>query len=266
METTYKSSDRAALTRLPPELILPIAEMLGLKDASRLSRTCRHLHNLLQRDVFVKLSWFPHEAMVCACSSFYRYTPPAIIDRALTYRVPEHVNTVLTAANNYVYGTPLELAVQVGRASTVAHLLSIGADPNTPAATTIQCSTILGSAIACFNTDCCKLVSGTYYQDELRNAGRVIRLLLEGGADPAAPFIQHLPRNRGEVPPILTPLPWFVNRMARTMQFLKKPGSRPGHMMDEMRQFVKAIIAELLARGASMVGVDQKDFAYCHEA
>jgi hypothetical protein len=262
-----KQSYTANLAILPPELILLIAGNLNITDLSRFSRTCRHLTNVLQRDLFVKATLFPHLAMFLACKSLYSYTPTAIIDRALAFRVPEDVNTVLVnPSNGYVHGTPLEIAVEAGRVSTVAHLLDIGADPNAPAAARMYCSTVLGTAISCFHTKCCQLASGTYYQNELRNFAHVISLLLEGGANPAAPFIYYMPRNRGEVAPIYEPLPRFVKCLARTINMLKKPDSRPGHMLDEVRQFVKAIIAELLARGASMEGVDEQGLVNCHEA
>ncbi|RKU49549.1 hypothetical protein DL546_009166 [Coniochaeta pulveracea] len=256
--TLAQQSPAASITTIPTELVLMIVENLDIKDISRFSRTCRHFINLLQREMFVNASTYPHKAMRLACSTASRYgDPAAIIDRALAYGVPEDVNTVLRNPKyGYVFGTPLEHAVQVGGVSTVTHLLSLGADPNAPTVSTIHAGTNLGTALNRFQGLCTYLYIADYteYLDQLRDSGRVVGILLDAGADATTSY-SFITDPYFKKRTMYTPLPRFVHQVAHALAILDSTGSCPGHVLDEVRQLVKDIIAKLVASGASIDGI-----------
>lgn len=129
LRATQSTARTDNLVFLPLELLLLITDLLDVKSHSRLTRTCRHLRNVLQRHLFRSHNQ-PGQcrAMAYGC----RTGSLPIINRALDYHVPADINAVVHYFHARQSGglTPLTIAVMWNNTAAIRYLLLRHADVN----------------------------------------------------------------------------------------------------------------------------------------
>lgn len=111
--------------RLPPELLLEIAELAPLSGHSRLSLASKHLTQTLQQSLFRRGGSKSRNDDKVYGPTIYGSThmnSNAIIHRVLSYELPPHIDE--PCANGHTY---LAIAADNGCITAVSYLLSHGA-------------------------------------------------------------------------------------------------------------------------------------------